>query len=387
MTQFLIRLFVKNPQDTASQKVRAAYGTLGACTGIAVNVLLSATKFLLGLMSGSLAVMADAVNNLSDAAGSVMSLLSVRLADKPVDREHPFGHGRIEYIGALAIGVLILIAGVKLLSEGIAAIVTPAVLTVQLVTLALLFASVLVKLWLYFYYRKLGRAIDSTTLLAASKDSLSDVVATSAVLVSIVLQKLFGWRIDGYMGVVVAMFVLKTGLSVCKDPIDRLLGEKPNPSMTRAIREKLLSYEGILGLHDLVVHDYGPGRCIASVHAEVSAKGDIVAVHEMIDQAERELKEELGIVVLIHMDPIVTDDPLVNEVHQKVSEYLHSVDERLSLHDFRMVPGQQQINLVFDCLLPDGYADRDGLLKMLTEFAKTLDTRYALVVQFDTDFT
>ena len=387
MTNFLIRLFIKNYQDTANHTVRTAYGTLGSCTGIAVNVLLSIMKFLVGVFSGSLAVTADAVNNLSDAAGSVMALISVRLAEKPVDKEHPFGHGRMEYIGALAVGALIVVAGVKLLSEGINAISQPTALTVNLLTLALLGASVLVKLWLYFYYRKIARTIDNETLAAASKDSISDVAATSAVLLSIVLQHLLGWRIDGYMSVLVALFVLKTGITVCKDTVDRLLGEKPNPALTRSIRELMLQYNGILGIHDLVVHDYGPGRCIASVHAEVSATGDIVAVHEVIDKAEREIQSKLGIVVCIHTDPIVTNDPTVIEVRTHMAEFLHSLDARFSLHDFRIVPGQNQINLVFDCLLPDDYTDRDGLLRTLSAFAKQLDARYEIVVQFDTDFT
>ena len=387
MTAWLIRHFVKNHTRTAEPKVRAAYGTLGAGTGIVINVLLSAIKFFLGLLSGSLAITADAVNNLSDAAGSVTSLISVRLAGKPDDREHPFGHGRMEYIGALAVGVLIALAGGKLLYEGVRAILHPAALTVGLPVLILLPVSVLAKLWLYFYYRAIARTIDSQPLYAASKDSLSDVAATGAVLVSVALEKLFGWKIDGYISVLVALFVLKTGLDVCKETVDRLLGEKPNPELTRSIRQKLLSCEGIRGVHDLVVHDYGPGRCIASVHAEVSATGDIVAVHELIDRAERDLQRDLGITVCIHMDPTVTDDPTVNAVHAKIAAFLRGEDERLTLHDFRMVPGQEKINVIFDCLLPDGYADRQGLERRLAAYAKELDPRYEVVVQFDTDYT
>jgi cation diffusion facilitator family transporter len=387
VTAWLIRHFVKNPANTADQKVRSAYGTLGSVTGVAVNVLLSAVKFLLGLLSGSLAITADAVNNLSDAAGSVMSLISVRLAGKPDDREHPFGHGRMEYLGALAVGALIVLAGGKLLYEGVNGIIRPTALTVGLPVLVLLPVSILVKLWLFFYYRFIARAINSETLLAASKDSVSDVAATSAVLVSVVLQMLFGWRIDGYISALVALFVLKTGLNVCKDTVDRLLGEKPSPTLTRDIKQELLAYEGIRGVHDLVVHDYGPGRCIASVHAEVSATEDIVAIHEVIDKAERDLQNKLGITVTIHMDPTVTDDPAVNDVHKKIAAYLHRMDERLTLHDFRMVPGQKKTSLVFDCLLPDGYTDRDGLERKLSAYAKELDPRYEVVVQFDTDFT
>ena len=251
----------------------------------------------------------------------------------------------------------------------------------------LLAASVLAKLWLFFYYRTIARTIDSETLSAASKDSISDVVATSAVLLSVILQAAFGWRIDGYMSVLVALFVFKTGLSVCKDTVDRLMGEKPNPELTQEIKERLLRYEGIRGVHDLVVHDYGPGRRIASVHAEVSTEGDIVSTHEVIDRAERELQNDLNIAMTIHMDPTVTNDPTVNDVRWRMEAFLQSMDTRLTLHDFRMVPGQKQVNLVFDCLLPDGYRDRDGLRRRLAAFARQIDPRYEIVVQFDTDFT
>ena len=387
MTAWLIRTFIKDYQDTTNRKVRASYGMLGSCTGIVVNVLLSLSKFLLGVLSGSLAVTADAVNNLSDAAGSIMSLITVKIADKPVDKEHPFGHGRMEYIGALAVGALIVIAGVQLLREGIDGILNPVELTASPLVFVLLAVSVLVKLWLFFYYRKIAQTIDSTTLAAASKDSLSDVIATSTVVLSIVLHVAFGWRIDGYMGVVVALFVLKTGVDVCRDTIDRLLGEKPDPELTRQLREDLLSYEGILGLHDLVVHDYGPGRRIASVHAEVSATGDIVAVHELVDKAEREVSEALHITLCIHMDPVVTNDQDTNDAHRKMSEFLHNIDPRLTLHDFRRVPGKEQINLIFDCLLPGDYKDRDGLLRSIRAYAKQIDPRYNVIVQFDTDFS
>lgn len=387
LTNFLIRLFVKNPADTRSRGARAAYGALGSGTGIAVNVLLSATKFLVGLLSGSLAVTADAVNNLSDAAGSVMALVSVRIAGKPVDREHPYGHGRMEYIGALAVGVLIIVAGVKLLMEGANGILEPAALTVSVLTLALLTASVLAKVWLYFFYRRLARAIDSQPLYAAAKDSLSDVVATSAVVVSVLLQKLFGWRVDGYMSVLVALFVLKTGISILRDTVSRLLGGKPNPELTQAIRDKLTAYDGILGVHDLAVHDYGPGRCIASVHAEVSAKGDIVAVHEIIDRAERELQAELGVEVLIHMDPMTTDDEAANALHSGLVALLHDTDARLTMHDFQLVRDPCRTSVKFDCALPENFAERDALLTRIRAFVTEREPRAELAVRFDHDFS
>ncbi len=387
MTGFLIRRFVDHPDNVSDRRVRAAYGTLGSVTGIVINILLSATKFTVGLLSGSLAVTADAVNNLSDSAGSLMALITVRMAVKPNDKAHPFGHGRLEYIGALAVGVLILLAGVQLLIGGVKAILHPAAVSISLPMLLLMLASIAAKFWLFFYYRFIARRIDSMTLFVAAKDSLSDVLATSAVVVSMLLQLLWGWKTDGYIGVVVALFVLKTGYDVCKDTVDSLLGGKPDEHLEKDVRRILLQYDDIRGVHDLILHDYGPGRCIASVHAEVSAAGDLVTVHESIDRAEREIQKQLGIEVCIHMDPTVTDDPAINGAREKMAEHLRGVDSRLSLHDFRMVPGEKQVNLVFDCLLPADMKNKDQLLVDLKRFAKQLDPRYEVVVQFDTDFS
>jgi cation diffusion facilitator family transporter len=387
LTRWLIRLFVKDPQNIADRKVRASYGTLGSVTGIIVNILLSAMKFIVGTVSGSLAVTADAVNNLSDSAGSLMSLVTVRIAVKPNDRTHPFGHARMEYIGALAVGVIILIAGFQLLMEGVKSILNPTHMQISLVMLILLVVSMLTKLWLFFYYRKIARLIDNQTLYASSRDSLSDIMATGAVVSSMVLQWVLGWTIDGYIGVLVALFVLKGGYDVCRDTIDRLLGGKPDPHLIQDIRGLLLRYDAIRGLHDLILHDYGPGRCIASVHAEVSASGDIVAIHDVIDQAERDLKKTLGIEVVIHMDPTVTDDPATNALRSQIAAYLRTLDSRLTLHDFRVVPGERQTNLIFDCLLPNDTMDKTKLLATLRAYVKQLDPRYELVVQFDTDYS
>lgn len=386
VTAWLIRRFIKNPERVEDPQVRKAYGTLGSGLGIGLNLLLALGKLLLGLATGSLAIIADAANNLSDAFGSIVSLVSMRLAQKPMDREHPFGHGRMEYIGALGVGALIVVMGFSLLRSGVEAVIRPEGLTLSLPVLGLLVAAVLVKLWLFFFYRTLGRKVNSATLLAASKDSLSDVLATGGVLVSVGLQYAFGWRTDGIMGVLVALVVLKAGYDVCKDTVGLLLGEKPDPEKVRRIREMLLAFPGILGVHDLVLHDYGPGRCIASVHAEVSAQGNIVEIHEVIDQAEREIGREMNIVICIHMDPIVTDDEESNTVKAKLEAFLRHTDERLTLHDFRLVPGQQQVNLIFDCVLPLGYPDKEALLRSLGAYAKSLDPRYEVIVQFDNDY-
>ncbi len=387
MTAWLLKTFVKTPDRVTDPDVRAAYGTLASVTGVAVNLLLAAGKFLMGMLSGSLAIMADAANNLSDAAGSIVTLITTRLALKPVDQEHPFGHGRMEYIGSLAVGALIVVMGLGLMRDGVTSILHPEPLTITPLVVGILAASIVLKGWLYFFYKKLGKAVQNGTLLAAAKDSLGDVLSTGGVLVSVLISLCFGLNVDGWMGVIVALIVLKAGVEVCRDTVDSLLGGKPDPEKTRQIREMLLSREGILGVHDLVLHDYGPGRCIASVHAEVSADCDVVAIHEVIDDAEREIGDKLHMAICIHMDPIVTGDETTNRVRSQMETFLQNTDPCLSLHDFRMVPGQGHINLIFDCVTPAGYKGRDELLKALSAYALSLDSRYRLVVQFDTDYT
>ena len=387
MTAWLIKRFVPNHTEVRNPEVRTAYGTLAATTGMLVNLLLAGGKFLMGLISGSLAIMADAANNLSDAAGSIVTLITVRLSQKPVDRDHPFGHGRMEYLGSLAVGALIVAMGLSLLRDGIDSILHPEPITVSWVVLAVLVLSILGKLWLYLFYNKTGGATQNGTLIAAAKDCLSDSLSTGAVLVCTLLHWAFGWQIDGYVGLVVALIVLKAGVEVCRDTVDSLLGGKPDPEKIEQLRELLLSREGILGLHDLVLHDYGPGRCVASVHAEVSADGNIVDIHEMIDDAEREVGRVMNLPICIHMDPIVTTDETTNRLNQKLNEFVASIDPALSIHDFRMVPGQGHINLIFDCVVPAGYAGKEMLLRTLNAFVTTLDDRYRLVVEFDTDYT
>lgn len=386
MTEWLIRRFVKEPKDVRSQRVRAAYGTLGSMVGVCVNLMLSLLKFLVGMAVGSIAVTADAANNLSDAGGSIVSLVSVRVAQKPMDQDHPFGHGRMEYIGALLVGVLILIMGVELMKEGLSNIFNPHQLSFTYLALGLMSLSVFMKLWLYRFYNKVGKRIDSAALLAAAKDSISDVLATCGVILSMLAGHFFNLPVDGYMGVLVALIVMKAGFNVCRDTVDRLLGGRPDRERGELLTQRLLSYPGILGVHDLVLHDYGPGRCVASVHAEVSAKENIVAIHEVIDQAEREISEELNMPICIHMDPIVTDDEATNAVCARMAAYLHAVDHRLKLHDFRMVPGEKQINLIFDVLLPADYQNRRELEAGIRSHAKSLDPRYECVLHFDLDY-
>ena len=386
MTEWLIHRFIKDSERTEDQAVRGRYGTLGSCVGVGVNLLLALVKFLLGTVMGSVAVTADAANNLSDAAGSIVSLVSVRMAQKPVDREHPFGHGRMEYIGALGVGVLILFMGVELLKSGVESILHPALPALDVLPFAILLVSILLKVWLYFFYTKVGKRIDSATLLAAAKESLSDVLATSAVALSMLAGHFLGWAVDGWMGTVVALLVLKAGVEVCKDTIDSLMGGKPDQELGRRIITLLMGYDQILGVHDLIIHDYGPGRCFASVHAEVPAHGNILALHEVIDRAEREIGLELNIPICIHMDPIVTGDAEGDRMKDAMVQALHAIDGKLMLHDFRRVPGEETVNLIFDVVVPAGYGDTGALRKKLEEAAMAIDPRNRCIIQFDLDY-
>ena len=387
MTTWLIRRFVKDAANVGDPAVRVSYATLGSVTGIIVNAILAAVKFLAGVISGSGAITADAVNNLSDAAASVVAFVTARLSNKPVDPEHPFGHGRMEYLGSLAVGALILCMGVSLLRDGIAAIFDPQPLSISWAVGVVLVLSMAGKWWLSRCYKHLGDAVRNSTLLAASKDSVGDVLSTGAVLISLLIDLFFGLNIDGYVTVLVSLVVLKAGWEVCSDTVDNLLGSKPDPEKIRTLRELLLNREGILGIHDLVLHDYGPGRCYASVHAEVDSTGDILTIHEMIDDAEREIGEKMRMPICIHMDPVVVGDEQTDRLREQMSTFLRNIDPALSLHDFRMVPGDGHTNIIFDCVLPAGYPNRDALLSAMRAFALSLNEGYRLVVQFDTDFT
>lgn len=386
MTAWLIKKFIKNPQQTENQQVRHAYGKLGALAGMALNAVLSVVKILLGLLTGSVAITADGVNNLSDAGGSLISLIAVHMAQKPNDEEHPFGHGRMEYLGALAVGILIAFFGVELLSSGIEGIIYPKVADFSWLTVVLLALGLLMKLWMSRFFRALGEKTDNMTLLAAAKDSQSDALSTGAVALSALAALVFKWPIDGYVGTLVSLLVLKAAWDVLKDTVTKLLGGQPDREKGTQLVEMLMSYPGILGVHDLVLHDYGPGRSMASVHAEIAADSDLVAIHEVIDMAEREISEKLGIPTCVHMDPILTHDEKTETARAQMTEYLSSMNPPLQLHDFRRVPGDRNINLVFDVLLPPEAGELNALRNGINAYAKTLDPRYRCVIHFDRDY-
>lgn len=384
--QKMVKHLLRPGEMPTDQPVRKRLGTFGSSVGVGVNALLAAGKLLIGTLTGSVAVTADAINNLSDAAGSVVSLVSMRLAQKPVDKEHPFGHGRMEYLGALAVGLLILMMGVETFKSGIGSILAPSAVAFGWLPAGLLLLSILAKCGLFFFYRAVGRLIDFPSLLAAAKDSLSDVLATSAVLISMAVGHVFSIPIDGWMGLAVSLLVLKAGFEVVRDTVDSLMGGRTNPELGKEIISRLTSYEHILGTHDLLIHDYGPGRCFASIHAEVPADGDILVLHEVIDRAEHEIGEALNIPLCIHMDPIVSGDEKTDAAHDALRAALAALDGEFMLHDLRMVAGEEQTNLIFDVVIPPGYRDTAHLTEVLSHAAKQIDPRYVCVIHYDIDY-
>ncbi len=353
MTNFLIRIFVGKNKDVNDVKTRGKYASLAGFTGIFLNLLLFAGKLTLGILAGSVAIIADAFNNISDAGSSVVTLLGFRLASKPVDKEHPLGHGRMEYVCGFIVDMLIILVGFELFKSSFEKILNPVLPQVGTVTLCLLGAAILVKLWLFFFYRKIGKTIRSAPIKAAGFDSLSDCIATTLVLVSALIARSFGIGIDGYAGILVAIFILFTGIRAAKETIDLLLGSPPDPDFIKGIYEFSKNYPSVVGIHDVIVHDYGPGRQIVSFHAEVPSNSDINVAHEEIDKMERDMHEKFGCIATVHLDPIVLDDPKVNETRAVCEEVIHGVHPALSLHDFRMTVGENSVNIIFDLVLPN----------------------------------
>lgn len=388
MTELLVKTFVKDYQNTEEAKVRTAYGVLASLVGIVCNLLLFGGKLAVGLVLHSVSVMADAFNNLSDAASSVIGFIGVKMAEKPADEEHPFGHGRIEYIAALIVSFLVIEVGFTFFKNAIAKIRTPEELSFNLISMGILLASVAVKLWLSFFNKKLGKRINSTVMQATATDALGDVVTTLATMGSILFFYFTKINIDGYVGLAVSLLVMWAGVGIAKDTLEPLIGQSVDPKLYREISEFVESYDGILGSHDLIVHNYGPTKSLASIHAEVPNNVDIETSHEIIDRIERDAAKKLGIFLVIHMDPVETADAQVAEVKAEVQEVLHQMDERLSLHDFRMVDGEKWINLIFDVVVPFSYGenDRPKLREAIEEEVRSLDERYHCVITFDSSF-
>ena len=338
--------------DVKDERVRSRYGKAASGVGIGSNVLLFGFKLLAGLLSGSVAIMADAINNLADASTSIVSLLGFKLAEKPADEEHPYGHGRMEYLSGLTVAVMVLVIGVELMKSSVEKIFAPTPVEMSGVTLIVLVGSIVVKLWLSRFNRAIGKKIDSKTLIATADDSRNDVISTSAVLLATLIGHFTNLMVDGYMGAAVAAFILFSGVGLIRDTVDPMLGSMPSAEQVEAIREKLMSYPGVLGTHDLMLHDYGPGRQFASVHLEMDAKEDPLASHDLIDNIERDFMQSDKLHLVIHYDPIVTDDPRVGVMRAMITEIVHEIHPQMNVHDLRIVPGNTHVNVVFDCVMP-----------------------------------
>lgn len=352
MINLLIRLFVGKNKDTNDLAVRSKYMSLAGFTGIIVNVLLFIGKLTVGILSASVAIIADAFNNISDAGSSIVTLIGFRLANKPVDKEHPLGHGRLEYISGFIVDMLIILVGFELFKSSVNKIMYPALPNVGNITLILLSVAILVKLWLFFFYRKIGNATQSSSVKASASDSLTDCIATGLVLTSALVARFFQIGIDGWAGILVAAFILFAGVKAAKETIDLLLGSPPDPNFIQDIYKFCNDYPRVVGIHDVMVHDYGPGRKIVSFHAEVPSDSDINIAHEEIDRLERDMHAQFGCIVTVHLDPLVVDDPQVNELRAIAEQSAKEVNEQFSIHDFRMTMGETSVNLIFDLLVP-----------------------------------
>ena len=390
MTKLLLRLFVKDAENTDSPKVRAAIGTMSGLVGIMCNVLLFAFKLLVGTLTGSVSITAAAMNNLSDASGSIVTFIGFRVADKPADADHPYGHARAEYLSGLGVAALIVVIGVELVKTSVDKIFHPTPVSFTLTAAAVLVASIAVKFWMNLFNRNLAKRIDSTTLLATAADSRNDCITTGAVLVAALIEKWSGIPVDGWIGLGVALFILYSGWNLARDTISPLLGENADPELREKIVDYIVAQPKVLGYHDLMVHDYGPGQRFASLHVEMDCREDPMDCHELIDDMERECLRSHNVHLVIHYDPVVIDDPELTRLKTKVLCLLQTRDSRISLHDFRMVPGKRHMNLVFDVALPRDLKDRAEELRQWVE--DTLNAEggkiYHVIITFDiADFT
>ena len=384
LTSFLVNLFVKNKDKVSDPKTRSAYGTLSSVVGIILNLLLSLAKLTIGTLFGSIAITADATNNLSDAGSQIVSFISFKISAKPADRDHPFGHARMEYVASMIVSFLILHVGFDLMSESVRKVFSPEPVEFSPVIIVVLSLSVICKLWLALFNRKIGKKISSSVIKATAADSLSDAVATAAVLVSIIVSYFTGFNTDAYMGIAVSVLIFVAGIKILNDTKNSILGSAPEPEVIDGICEIVGRYPDILGIHDMTVHNYGPGNTIASFHAEVDGSKDVFYTHDVIDTAENTIYAELGVRTTIHLDPIVTDDEQVNELRRRVGELVKEIDERLSIHDFRFVPGHTHSNLLFDVCAPFEVKMSDRELKdKVSEAVSRIDANYFAVITVD----
>lgn len=387
MTRLLIRLFVKDSSNVKDPAVRTRYGYLGAITGIILNVLLFTGKFIAGIISGAISVTADAFNNLSDAGSSIMSLVGFKMAAQPADEEHPFGHGRMEYVSGLVISFVILLMGFELAQSSVVKIFNPEDITFSWLTLGILIASVLVKLWMGLFNFKLGKMINSTSMKATAVDSISDCISTSAVIAAMLVFYFAGVNIDSYIGLAVALFILYSGVNTFRESLTPLLGTRPDKELVEEITATVENYPDIVGTHDMIVHDYGVGNLIISMHAEVPMEMDFNAAHELIDMIEEQLKKKYKCLVTIHMDPVAVNDEKTMTAKAMVSQIVREIDSRMSIHDFRMTEGRDRENLIFDVVVPFGLKMTDAQVReTICTKVSEVDKTYFCVINVDKDY-
>jgi len=388
LTELLVKRFVKDYENTENANVRTNYGILSSLVGIACNVILFLTKLFIGMIINSISVMADAFNNLSDAASSIISFIGVKLAGRPADKEHPFGHGRFEYIAALAVAFIILQVGFQLFQGALNKVLHPEELSFNPVLVGILVLSVLLKVWMSMFNRKLGKRINSTVMLATSADSRNDVIVTSATIISTLFVAFTGINIDGYIGLLVSLFVMLSGFNIAKDTLEPLLGQAIEREVYKKITDMVESYEGICGTHDLIIHNYGPTHHMATIHAEVPNNIGFEHAHETIDRIERDVLAKLDIFLVIHMDPIEVNDKTVAEKKEMVLRIVKNLEEKATIHDFRIVSGELQINLIFDLVIPYSYSkeEEQKLLSRVIEEIRTQDSRYQCIITLDKSF-
>lgn len=388
MTEFLVKKLIKNSENVQDAQVRTRYGVVASTVGVLCNLLLFTGKFLAGVVMQSIAVTADAFNNLSDAASSIISFVGMKMASKPADKEHPFGHGRIEYIAAFIVAFLVIEVGFTFFKSSIQKIMHPEAVVFELASFVILGVSVLVKIWLGMFNKKLGKKINSKVLEATAADCIGDVAVTSATMAAILIGYFFNMNIDGIAGLLVSMVVMWAGINIAKDTLEPLIGEATDPELCEQIVGMVEAYDGVVGTHDLIVHNYGPNKSMASIHAEVPRNVDIEISHEIIDRIEREVSRELGIFLVIHMDPIETDDQELLKVKSQVKHVIEAVDGQVSFHDFRMVNGENQVNLIFDLVVPYDYNDskQEEMLQQIRGMMKQIDSRYVCVITVDKSF-
>jgi len=388
LTDLLVRLFVKNHESVEDGKVRSSYGILASVVGVICNVILFAIKLGIGLIINSISVMADAFNNLSDAASSIISFIGVKLAGRPADKEHPFGHGRFEYIAALAVSFLIIQVGLTLFKNSFDKVLKPEVVEFNPILIAILGLSVLVKLWLMLFNKKLGNRINSTVMKATAADSMGDIIITLSTIISAVIAGITGLKIDGYIGLVVSIFVIIAGVGIAKDTLEPLLGQAIDRKLYIKVTEMVESYEGIVGTHDLVIHSYGPTHRMATIHAEVPNDINFEEAHETIDQIERDVLEHMDIFLVIHMDPIEVNDIFVLEKKDMVIDIITKLEPKASIHDFRLVNGDHSINLIFDLVIPYSYSTKEEqrLLANIIEEIRKQDSKYQCIITIENSF-